>query len=294
MWKKVLREYFSFSRKERRGIWFLWILLTLLLCWHIINHHFFSEENLINYKIITFNELKRIDSVKQQAQWFAQKKRSIKQRKLYFNYADEKTLIDVGISPKHAKMLIDKIANGIKVYTVDDLEKLDLKDSTLIKQLKSSLSFFPSKKYFQTDYKKYQAQTSIEKININLTDSNALEQLKGIGMGTAKRIINYRDRLGGYFSLEQLKEVWGMDSASYAVLLNYIYVDAAVSKININNADVSSLGKHPYIGYTLAKLIVNYRLQHGKYNEPKDLFNIHVMNEKIFSKIEPYISTSDD
>ncbi len=294
MWKKVLREYFSFSRKERRGVWVLFTLLMFLLCWRIIEHKFYYKENLLSYRIIVHDEIKKLDSTHQYNQWVEQKNKSIKQRKFYFNYVDEKTLIDLGISPKHAKMLINKRTQGVKVYTVDDLEKLNLNDSVLIKQLKNRLSFFPSKKYFQTDYKKYQSQTSTQKININQADSISLEQLKGIGMATAKRIISYRERLGGFISFEQLKEVWGMDSARYESLLTQVYVDATIVKLNINYADVSALGKHPYIGFSLAKLIVNYRLQHGKYNHVKDLFKIHVMNEKIFSKIEPYISTSDD
>jgi hypothetical protein len=114
MWKKVLREYFSFSRKERRGVWFLWLLLILLLCWRVVKNKFYNKENLLSYRIIIYDELKKTDSVKLMHQWFAQKNKMTKQRKFYFNYVDVKTLIDLGISAKHAQMLIDKRTQGIK------------------------------------------------------------------------------------------------------------------------------------------------------------------------------------
>lgn len=294
MWKKVLREYFSFSRKERRGVWFLFILLLLLLCYRIVEHKFYSRDNLLSYKIVINEEIQKVDFAKQKNQWLQQKKKTVKNRKLYFNYVQEQDLLDIGISKANADLLIEKRNKGLKIYTVEDLAQLNVNDSSLLTILKERLTFFPSKKYFQNNFKNPQALPSNVKININEADSNALEALKGIGMGTAKRIVKYRDRLGGFISLEQIKEVWGMDSASYESLLKQVYTDATIHKININYADVSELAKHPYIGYSIAKLIVNYRLQHGKYNELKDLFNIHVMNEKIFSKIEPYISTSDD
>lgn len=294
MWKKVLREYFSFSRKERRGIWFLFILLLLLMVYRIIEYKFYSKENYLSYQIIIQDELQKVDKAKQKTAWLSYRKNTTKKRKLYFNYLQEQDLIDIGISKRDAKILINKRANGLKIFSIDDLDQLKIEDTLVLKTLKERLTFLPRKKYFQTEIKVNQALSSNVKININEADSNALEQLRGIGMGTAKRIVKYRDRLGGFISLEQIKEIWGMDSAGYEHLLKQVYTDAAIHKLNINNADVSTLAKHPYIGYSLAKLIVNYRLQHGKYNEPRDLFNIHVMNEKIFSKIEPYISTSDD
>lgn len=294
MWKKVLREYFSFSRKERRGVWFLFILLLLLLCYRIIEHKFYSRDNLLYYKIVVNEEIQKVDFAKQKNQWLQQKKQAIKNRKLYFNYVQKQDLLDIGISKTNADLLLEKRNKGIKIYTVENLALLNIKDSSLLTRLKERLTFFPSKKYFQNNFKKPQALPSNVKININEADSNVLEALKGIGMGTAKRIVKYRERLGGFISLEQLKEVWGMDSACYESFLKQVYTDATINKLNINYADVSDLAKHPYIGNSLAKLIVNYRLQHGKYNHIKDLFNIHVMNEKIFSKIEPYISTSDD
>ncbi len=294
MWKKVLREYFSFSRKERRGVWFLMILLFLLLCYRIIQHNFYNKENLLSYQIIIKNEIQKVDNLKQKKKWYQQKNKLINNRKLYFNYVQEQDLIDIGISKENARLLLQKKNDGIKVYTEEDLTQLNIQDSSVLTKLKERLTFFPSKKYFQNNFNKSQALPSNVKININLADSNSLEQLKGIGMGTAKRIVKYRDRLGGFISLEQLKEVWGMDSALYERLLKQVYTDATIHKLNINYADVSDLAKHPYIGYSMAKLIVNYRLQHGKYYELKDLYNIHVMNEKIFIKIEPYISTTDD
>lgn len=99
------------------------------------------------------------------------------------------------------------------------------------------------------------------KVELNSADTNALKTLYGIGSYYAKKIVNYRERLGGSFvSPEQLMEVYGIDSARYAGFASMVYVDSAlIIPINLWSMGVDSMAKHPYIGRYAAKGIDRYR-----------------------------------
>jgi len=72
--------------------------------------------------------------------------------------------------------------------------------------------------------------------------------------------------------------------------LAYIQVDTTIRvRINVNSADFKELLKHPYIDYNLAKAIVNYREQHGKYKRLEDLKKIQILNEQVYFKLSAYL-----
>ena len=129
-------------------------------------------------------------------------------------------------------------------------------------------------------------------LDLNQTDSVALEKLPGIGTKLAARIILYRNKLGFYHDKNQLLEVYGLKPESFQQFSDYVYVTNELSKyphLQINQADVSGLGKHPYIGFTLAKRIVAYRAQHGKFRQYSDLLNIKEIEKQTWEKLSPYL-----
>ena len=290
MWKKVLREYFAFPRKERKGLSVLFIIWCIVLLYSAFSKHFlenftskFNYNSIISEEI-KFQDAKQLDSISKS---YSFPKRIYPK---YFNYVDEQYLVTIGITSKVAKSIIHAKDSGLKIFSISDLDKLQI-DTSSKNILKAKLKFFPEKKYFNKEFYKVE---NIEILDLNAADTNAIDHVKGISKSLAKRIVNYRDKLGGFIRKEQLKEVWGMDSASYDILAQKIVLQTVNKKININTADLKTLGMHPYVGFPIAKLIVNYRLQHGNYAKIEDLFQIHVMNADIFSKIEAYITTVDD
>lgn len=290
MWKKVLREYFAFPKKERKGLAVLFIVWFIVLLYSAFSKHFLENfRNKFDYKLIVSEEIKfydakQLDTITNSYNF---PKRFFPK---YFNYVDEQDLLNIGLKAGVVKAILQAKDSGLKIFSISDLNYLNI-DSSSKNILKEKLKFFPEKKYFIKDFSKIQ---KIEIFDLNNADTNAIDQVKGISKSLAKRVVNYRDKLGGYIHKEQLKEVWGMDSASYEIIKNSTCIKSSVKKININTADVKVLGMHPYIGFSMAKLIVNYRIQHGNYLKIEDLFQIHVMNADIFSKIEAYITTVDD
>jgi DNA uptake protein ComE-like DNA-binding protein len=134
--------------------------------------------------------------------------------------------------------------------------------------------------------------TSVKKpVNINKIDSLELISFKGIGPVTASRILKYRKILGGYLSISQLKEVYGITDEWYAKFKGEFFCNAEdILKININSASIDEMKKHPYIDYKVANSIYWMRQNHGTYKNIEDIMKSDLINEELFSKIAPYLT----
>ncbi len=130
-------------------------------------------------------------------------------------------------------------------------------------------------------------------ININSADSAAFESLPGIGPGYAGRITRFRNRLGGFVSIDQIAETYGLpDSVFQKVKPFLIAADAgSIKKININTASYEELSAHPYIRWQLAKPIIAYRSQHGNFSTVDKLGNIMIITPAALAKMRPYLTT---
>jgi competence protein ComEA len=129
-------------------------------------------------------------------------------------------------------------------------------------------------------------------VDVNTADTTALIALPGIGSKLAFRIINFRDKLGGFYSINQVGETFGLPDSTFQKIKQYLKADNAnVRKININKATVDELKTHPYIKYALANPIVAYRNEHGPFTKVEDLKKVMVVTEEIYNKIVPYLTT---
>jgi competence protein ComEA len=137
----------------------------------------------------------------------------------------------------------------------------------------------------------YKKAPAGEVIELNTADSAKLTTLHGIGPSFARHIINYRNRLGGFYRKEQLKEVFGLDSSTYSGLQAQVRVDAShVKKIPVNSITFEALSHFPYLTYKQINAIIQFRDQHGEYESLDDMKNIAILNEGILRKIEPYLA----
>ena len=129
---------------------------------------------------------------------------------------------------------------------------------------------------------------------LNQADSLALISIKGIGPFYAKQILKYRNELGGFVNYEQFTEIWGLENLELENLKQQTNIDTLyISKTNINTVTIEKLRNHPYLNYKQAKMIVNYRKQHGDFKEIKDIQKIRPISPEIFRKIAPYLQTHD-
>jgi len=130
-------------------------------------------------------------------------------------------------------------------------------------------------------------------IEINSADTSMLMQLKGIGKVYSKRIVKYRNILGGFYKKEQLLEVYGIDRERLANFENNISVDTSfIKKINLNNTEFKEMLKHPYLSYDVVKSIFNYKSKEGSFINVKDLIVKQVIDSLLYLKVEPYLTVN--
>jgi competence protein ComEA len=128
-------------------------------------------------------------------------------------------------------------------------------------------------------------------VDINSGDTTAFIALPGIGSKLAARIVNFRDKLGGFYSINQVGETFGLPDSTFQKIKQYLkFENTSIRKININTATVDELKTHPYIKYSLANPIVAYRKEHGLFTKVDDLKKLMVITDDIYNKIAPYLS----
>lgn len=128
-------------------------------------------------------------------------------------------------------------------------------------------------------------------IDLNTVDTTAFIKIRGIGPVLSNRIVKYGNLLGGYYSLEQLNEVYGLSPVVLNRLKRRVVInsDFTYHKLSLNSLDVQQLARHPYISFALAKAIVAYRESHGSFVELEKLKAIHLMGDSTYIKVYPYL-----
>lgn len=130
-------------------------------------------------------------------------------------------------------------------------------------------------------------------VELNSADTTLLKQLRGIGSGYARMIVNYREKLGGFYHKEQLLEVYRFPRETFEKIEAQLQVDTTlIRKLPINHLSLDELKRHPYIRYFQAKSICEYRQKKPskRYNSTRDLVLDEDVTPDFIDKIRPYLS----
>lgn len=134
---------------------------------------------------------------------------------------------------------------------------------------------------------------NLQPFDLNTADTTQLMQIRGIGRGLSARVVEYRQRLGGFLREDQLAEIYSLRDAPDLVdsLRKYTFVRPgfAPAPIDVNQAPFEILQAHPYVGKRLARVIVAFRQQHGPFKQAADLRQIRILDEASYEKMQPYL-----
>ena len=295
--KESIRSYFTFSKKELNGIILLITLILIVLSFPAIYRYYspvsFYDMEAFDTEMQEFQEqIKRSDA--------NQKEKEVAQADYFIfdpNGLDEEYWRRLGLSGRQIKVIYKYEAKGGRFYNKEDVRKMYsisaeqyLKLEPYIRIAKTTSQEKENRKVslFNSDPEK--KNTKRVMIEINSADSAMLTEIRGIGPAFASRIIRYRDRLGGFYKIEQLKEVYGIDSIKYRQIEDQISLNSdQIIQININSATFELLKKHPYLSYKQMNAVLQYRRQHGPFKTIDELKKVTLLNEEIIRKIEPYI-----
>lgn len=128
-----------------------------------------------------------------------------------------------------------------------------------------------------------------EQISINAADTTALRRVPGIGSYFARRIAQYRKRLGGYAAVSQLLEIDNFPEDA----LPYFQLSGKIEKLPVNRLTLRQLRRHPYINYYQAKAICDYRRLHGPLHSLNDLKLLPDFTDADRQRLAPYLDFSE-
>lgn len=210
----------------------------------------------------------------------------------------------LGLRDKTIQTIEKYLNKGGHFYNPDDLQKIyglhkdeyeRLKPYVKIKSRTASsheqyVSSKPEKE--AQPAKNYAARYAV--IDVNFADTSALISLPGIGSKLALRIVTFRDKLGGFYSIDQIAETYGLPDSTFQNIKQYLKLDnPSVKKININTATVDELKVHPYIKFSIANTIIAYRNEHGAFSKIEDIKKVMVVTDEIYKKIAAYLTIGD-
>lgn len=286
-----IRNFFGFSRNETNGFLILIPLMFLIIFSNSLYRAFFYNPPLIKNDPY-------IDSLI--ANWdFNPPKGDIENPKtdrFVFNpnTASAEELEALGFPSFLSKRLITYRSKGGKFFKPGDLLKLYGMDTAFYQSLQPYISIPAQKPIEKTVAKKsevVESKAKSETFDLNLADTTQLKSIYGIGTVLAARIIKFRDKLGGFVSMNQLGAVYGLDSTARNALIrkSFIASNFMPLQIDLNKASEKELVNHPFISYKLSKTIVAYRMQHGSFSEIDDLLKIDLIDLELLDKIRPYL-----
>jgi len=304
------RRFWELSRSERYGVAVLLVLMSghLVFRFYEYQHPPDPPLEVVEWAREEFHGARKGKSVDQ-------KPNSVSQVGLYsfiFEETDSADFVGMGLRPKTAASLQRYRERGGKIRSLRDwyalralseAEKERLAPYLQLPEkgsLQPELAEVSSRKFHRRDTSG-SARPSMSYIPIrrwavqelNRSDSAGWDAIPGVGPATARRIIEYRDRLGGYLHLSQLLEIYGMDSARYEALLPFACLEVPVNirRISLNRCSEEELSSHPYAGRTMARRLIAFHERHGRLPGPDSLLQMRlygVESEKL-NRLLPYL-----
>jgi competence protein ComEA len=310
--KKWLYTYFSFTKREFNGIVVL-MMLTIIVStipyiyeWVVPPQENIPEEIEALKKLMLLEaEMQKHNAHRKEWRPGASEQKKFFSRPKLFNFdpntASERDWQRLGLSEKQAAVILRYTANGGKFRNKEDLQKMYVISpenyALFAPYIHINKADLPLKN--TTDgkaaAKSYPAKSNGVIVALNSADSLELQQVKGIGPAFARRIVKYRERLRGFYNLEQLKEVFGMDSIKYLEIKDQLSVDSRQLKpVYINRVGFEELRTNPYLSFKQINAILQYRKQHGNYGNIADLKKVAILPAVTVEKLSPYISFEHD
>lgn len=220
------------------------------------------------------------------------------------NTADSSTLVHLGLKPWQASNMLKYRAKGGRYRKTEDLKRLyGMTDSMYLALLPYVVidtlaidRWRDSVRIAADSVPRYVSHKRDTILNLRTADTTELKMIKGIGSYRAKQIIRYREQLGGFVSVEQLREVKALqpllkDSLSTDSLLSHFFIDSVrVVPLKVNSVRVEQLQRHPYLSFEQARAIYELRRKKIHLKHLNQLRTLDCLTEQDIQRLRPYLS----
>ncbi|MCG9791237.1 helix-hairpin-helix domain-containing protein [Flavobacterium algicola] len=274
----TIKSYFQFSKEQRNGIFvLLLIIVALQAIWFYLGFN----------TIITTQSKEELEWLAKQSEIDSLKDASVNKkfelRPFNPNFISDYKGYKLGMSVQEIDRLVAFRKTNQYVNSAQEFQEVTKISDSLLKAISPYFKFpdWVTNKKESKVYVKYEKQSFSKTEKIHVLDVNTASQedfmkLNGIGVGYSERIIKFRESLGGFVSMEQLDDVWGLPP-EVITKLNASFKIASqpvIKKLDINNASVKEIAQFPYFRYALAKEIVTFRSMNGDFKNATDLTKI--------------------
>lgn len=297
------REFFYYSKSERRAVYVLSLLIVVFAIGSLVLPYYVkdAEEVSITEKEEKESFLVRVYERKQSHTDYAQsQKRKVALAEFDPNTADSIDFLNLGLTPFVAHNILKYRSKGGRFRTPESFSRIYGITKRQFVTLKPYIRIpdFPVRKFEET-YDSARVTEVIDNfpkiikypegtlVNVAVVDTAELKKIPGIGSGIAKAIVNYRDKLGGFYTLEQLQEV---EYVTPEMMKWFSLEETPIKKMNINKVGIDKLRAHPYLNFYQAKVIVEYRKKRGEIKSLSQLSLYEEFTEKDLQRLAVYFS----
>ena len=285
-------DLFVISKRSKRGLLVL-ILASLGLIFFPRVYMFFQKKEafVINSEQIAEFERTHKKFKKRNYSNYYSKKKKYKAPDSKFN-PNTYTLSDwmnLGLSAKQSVVVLKFTSRGI--YSEEDLKRIFVIPDVLFELIRDSV-VYPERFQNTPNQESFKKQANqITLINLNTADTTEFMKIYGVGAFYAKQIIRYREKLGGFFTKEQLFEVWKMTPEAYDKIKDHVFIsEKDVKRININSVIIEELKVHPYLKWNQANSIVKMRIQRNGFKNIEEIKESVLIDSETYEKLFPYLS----
>jgi competence protein ComEA len=316
-WRRIANDYFTFTKGQRRAVIVLITAIVLTIFIPAIYQFFFVSitekadpmliEQVTELKVDTGNTYGSYagrEDLNDNSSAAGQLKADENDKRFPLFAFDPNTATTedwqrLGVRDKTIQTIQKYISKGGHFYKAEDLKKIygfhENEVARLVPYVRitkadnnNSAKETAGKNSPYDGEQKPSAKS--KPIDINLSDTTAFVSLPGIGSKLAARIVNFREKLGGFYKVEQVGETYGVPDSTFQKIKPFLFVtQGSIKKRNLNTASVDAL-KSPYIPYNVANAIVQYRTHNGTFKSIEDLKKIPLIDEPLYIKIAPYLS----
>jgi competence protein ComEA len=302
-----LRRYFGFSQGEVYGFLGIIFFLVLLVCYPLL-----YRSNSVSYdpsldRLLLDNLVAQMES--EPARYPEAFKPAVSFRLRTFN-PNQVEIADwqqMGVPRRVAQRIINYRQKAGDYRFKSDLKKIYGLSDSLYHRLYPYIDLPADKParrqggVFQSNYrvverqdkeKGYSFKSALVPFDLNQADTVQLKQIRGIGSKLSARILLFRQKLGGFYDKRQVVEVYGLAPEVADSLCKYGFVRPGYNpkQIPLNLASSEQLQAHPYIRPQIAHALIMYREQHGDYQQVADIKKIKLIDQELFTKLQPYLT----
>jgi competence protein ComEA len=303
-----IRDWFEMSKGEQRGVVVLFSLIVMLVGCNFLVPFFlkqdadFSHGELIHWK----ESLERSFDDKVYYTSDQNSKSDIQPVLFRFNpnTIDDQAWMKLGLHPGQIKSIRNYLSKGGEFKTTNDLSKMYVIDDALFQRLKPYVDlpeFIVNIRLHNTDTAHVVFKESIKQVwnntskddqlivELNSADTSAFKKQRGIGSYLAKKIVEYRERLGGFRSFKQLSEIYRVSPGKADTLSQKMTLDLSlVKRMNLNNVSLERLKLFPYLTHTQASALIAFREKHGPFHHVSDMQKCLLIDASTFGKVQDY------